>query len=86
MMLHHLPRIYLKKNLMEYLFLQWCTHRSAEQALKEHKADAIMFGRWFIANPDLPERIAKGAALNKYDRSTFYGGDEKGYTDYPFLS
>ena len=33
-----------------------------------------MFGRWFIANPDLPERIAKGAALNKYDRSTFYGG------------
>ena len=62
------------------------TPESAEQALKENKADAIMFGRWFIANPDLPERIAKGAALNKYDRSTFYGGDEKGYTDYPFLS
>ena len=62
------------------------TPESAEQALEEHKADAIMFGRWFIANPDLPERIAKGAALNKYDRSTFYGGDEKGYTDYPFLS
>jgi len=62
------------------------TPESAEQALEEHKADAIMFGRWFIANPDLPERIAKGVALNKYDRSTFYGGDEKGYTDYPFLS
>ena len=62
------------------------TPESAEQALEEHKADAIMFGRWFIANPDLPERIAKGAALNKYDRSTFYGGGEKGYTDYPFLS
>ena len=62
------------------------TPESAEQALEENKADAIMFGRWFIANPDLPERIAKRATLNKYDRSTFYGGGEKGYTDYPFLS
>ena len=59
---------------------------TAEQALEDNKADAIMFGRWFIANPDLPERIAKKADLNKYDRSTFYGGQEKGYTDYPFLS
>ena len=59
---------------------------TAEVALNDNKADAIMFGRWFIANPDLPERIAKKAELNKYDRATFYGGDEKGYTDYPFLS
>ncbi|MDA7443656.1 alkene reductase [Candidatus Pelagibacter ubique] len=59
---------------------------TAEVALNDNKADAIMFGRWFIANPDLPERIAKKAELNKYDRATFYGGDDKGYTDYPFLS
>lgn len=48
--------------------------------------DAIAFGRHFIANPDLPARIEKGAELNRYDRTTFYGGNEKGYTDYPFLS
>jgi N-ethylmaleimide reductase len=38
-----------------------------------------------IANPDLPERFAKKAPLNPYDRATFYGGDERGYTDYPSL-
>ncbi len=48
-------------------------------------ADAVAFGRNFIANPDLPQRIEMGAELNPYDRSTFYGGGEKGYIDYPFL-
>ncbi len=48
-------------------------------------ADAIAFGRNFISNPDLPKRVAIGALLNPYDRNTFYGGAEKGYTDYPFL-
>tara|TARA_R110002020_G_scaffold176756_28_gene369350 strand:+ start:4662 stop:5756 length:1095 start_codon:yes stop_codon:yes gene_type:complete len=48
-------------------------------------ADAITFGRPFIANPDLPERFRRGAELNEPDQQTFYGGDEKGYTDYPFL-
>jgi 2,4-dienoyl-CoA reductase-like NADH-dependent reductase (Old Yellow Enzyme family) len=49
-------------------------------------ADAIVFGRWFIANPDLPARLAQGLPLNPYDRDTFYGADppSKGYTDYPF--
>jgi N-ethylmaleimide reductase len=61
------------------------TPENAEEALSNNKADAVMFGRWFISNPDLPERIAKQAELTKYDRSTFYGGQEKGYTDYPFL-
>ncbi|PWY76082.1 12-oxophytodienoate reductase [Aspergillus sclerotioniger CBS 115572] len=48
-------------------------------------ADAVAFGRWFIANPDLPRRLLEGVQLNKYDRGTFYGADpaEKGYTDYP---
>ena len=48
-------------------------------------ADAVAFGRMFIANPDLPERIRRGAALNAFDRSTAYGGTAHGYTDYPAL-
>ena len=49
------------------------------------RASAVSFGRAFIANPDLPERFRVGAALNEPDQATFYGGDETGYTDYPFL-
>ena len=58
---------------------------TAEEAVTAGVADGIAFGRLFIANPDLPKRLETGAALNRYDRSTFYGGGEKGYTDYPFL-
>jgi N-ethylmaleimide reductase len=57
----------------------------AEDTLRDGFADAIAFGRPFIANPDLPERFRQGAELNTPDRSTFYGGTEKGYTDYPAL-
>ena len=46
-------------------------------------ADLVAFGRNFISNPDLVERLRKDQALNRYDRSTFYGGDWHGYTDYP---
>lgn len=49
------------------------------------EADLVAYGRLFIANPDLPERFALNAPLNTPDRSTFYGGDERGYTDYPPL-
>ncbi len=48
-------------------------------------AHAASFGRLFIANPDLPRRIALGAALNAYDRSTFYARGTEGYLDYPTL-
>ncbi len=48
-------------------------------------ADLIAFGRPFISNPDLPHRLRTGAALTPGDRSTFYGGGVKGYTDYPAL-
>jgi len=48
-------------------------------------ADMIAFGVLFLANPDLPERYARWAPLNKADPATFYGGGEHGYTDYPFL-
>lgn len=58
----------------------------AKEVVEHQQVDAVAFGRHFIANPDLPERIRQNAALNKYDRSTFYGGAEKGYTDYPTLS
>lgn len=61
------------------------TAESAMEAVEEGTADAIAFGRLFIANPDLPERIRGGYALNPYHRATFYGGTSKGYTDYPFL-
>jgi N-ethylmaleimide reductase len=59
---------------------------SAEQAVSSGQADLVAFGRLFLANPDLPKRFAVKAALNPYDRSTFYGGDIRGYTDYPALS
>ena len=48
-------------------------------------ADLIAFGKAFIANPDLALRLRQASALNTPDRSTFYGGNEKGYTDYPPL-
>lgn len=56
---------------------------TAEQTLKTGMADLIAFGRTFIANPDLPKRLALGLPLNEFDRSTFYGGAARGYTDYP---
>ncbi len=58
---------------------------SAFEAIKNELSDAIAFGRLFIANPDLPERIESGYYLNKYDRKTFYVGGKKGYTDYPII-
>jgi N-ethylmaleimide reductase len=59
---------------------------SGEAAIANGEADLIAYGRWYISNPDLPERFAANAELNPYDRSTFYGGDEKGYTDYPMMA
>ena len=57
----------------------------ANAALAKDEADMVAFGVLFIANPDLPLRFATGAALNKPDPATFYGGDAKGYTDYSSL-
>ncbi|MBD2251314.1 alkene reductase [Nostoc parmelioides] len=56
-----------------------------DAAIAKGDADLVSFGVLFLANPDLPERLRLNTALNQADRSTFYGGDEKGYTDYPFL-
>jgi N-ethylmaleimide reductase len=60
------------------------SRETAIQAVAEGWADAIAFGRLFIANPDLPERLRSNMPLNRYDRATFYGGNAKGYTDYPY--
>ena len=57
-------------------------HR-AEAALQAGDGDLIAFGRAYIANPDLVERFREQAPLNPADPSTFYGGDERGYVDYP---
>jgi N-ethylmaleimide reductase len=57
----------------------------ATKVLAEGAADLIAFGKPFISNPDLVERLKKGAPLNAWDKATFYGGDAKGYTDYPTL-
>ncbi|MBK7394708.1 MAG: hypothetical protein IPI64_15680 [Chloracidobacterium sp.] len=48
-------------------------------------ADAIVYGKWFLANPDLPERFRTNARLNAPDEATFYTPGEAGYTDYPFM-
>ncbi len=61
------------------------TPASAALAIEQEHADAIAFGRLFIANPDLVERIKRNCPLNVFDRSTFYGGAEHGYTDYQTL-
>jgi N-ethylmaleimide reductase len=62
------------------------TPESAAAIVAAGDADLVAFGRHFISNPDLPERIRVQAPLTHYNRDTFYGGDEQGYTDYPFLN
>jgi len=57
---------------------------SAEAIIAAGNADLVAFGRAFLANPDLPERLRRDLPLNRHDRATFYGGDHRGYVDYPF--
>src|SRR5690606_23578050 len=57
----------------------------AQQALDGGWADAVAFGKAFIANPDLVTRLQLGAGLNDWDASTFYTDGAPGYTDYPHL-
>ncbi|WP_121174008.1 alkene reductase [Kushneria sinocarnis] len=71
-----------------YGALLFCGHYTAEREqdlIERGIGDAAVFGRPFIANPDLPERFRTGAALNEPDPDTFYGGGAEGYIDYPFL-
>lgn len=57
--------------------------RTAEAAILSGQTDLVSFAALFLANPDLVKRFRAGAPLNAPDSSTFYGGDERGYTDYP---
>ena len=59
------------------------TGTSAEAVLGSGHADLVAFGRNFISNPDLVSRLRENVPLARYDRETFYGGDARGYTDYP---
>lgn len=68
-----------------YIANEGFTRETAEAILERGDADSVAFGRAFIANPDLPERLRTGAELNPFDASTFYVPGPKGYTDYPSL-
>ncbi|KAJ5913531.1 hypothetical protein N7504_002414 [Penicillium tannophilum] len=78
----------LKKGSVAFLAAGNFNTENAGPKILNDGADAVVFGRYFISNPDLPKRLKEGLPLNKYDRTTFYGADpaEKGYTDYPFYS
>ncbi|MBD2615123.1 alkene reductase [Nostoc punctiforme FACHB-252] len=62
------------------------TREKGNAVIANKAADLVAFGTLFISNPDLPQRLALNAPLNEPNQATFYGGDEKGYTDYPFWS
>ena len=58
---------------------------SGKRVIEEGLADAVAFGKPFIANPDLVERIADGVPWNRWDQATFYTPGPAGYTDYPTM-
>ena len=62
------------------------TREAADEALARGEADAVAFGKLFIANPDLPHRFALRAPLNAWNAATFYASSPEGYTDYPTLA
>ncbi len=68
-----------------YIANQKLTKATSDELLAKGEADAVAFGQLFIANPDLPLRLAKDASLNMPDPETFYASGAVGYTDYPFL-
>lgn len=78
----------LKKGGISFLAAGSFNPENAGAKIATDSADAVVFGRYFISNPDLPRRLKEGLPLTPYDRSTFYGADpaEKGYTDYPFYT
>ena len=56
---------------------------SANELVERGDADGVSFGKWFIANPDLPRRLREGAPLNEPRPELFYSHEAEGYTDYP---
>jgi 2,4-dienoyl-CoA reductase-like NADH-dependent reductase (Old Yellow Enzyme family) len=68
-----------------YIANEKMSKESAEELLSSGKADAVAWGQWFIANPDLPARLKSGAPLNPARPDKFYAPGAEGYTDYPAL-
>ncbi|KAA5840146.1 alkene reductase [Pseudomonas chlororaphis] len=68
-----------------YLIGGGLDQQAAETLLADGRADAVVFGAAFLANPDLPERFRRGAELNAPHKETFYSPGAQGYTDYPNL-
>jgi 2,4-dienoyl-CoA reductase-like NADH-dependent reductase (Old Yellow Enzyme family) len=68
-----------------YIANEGFTAAAAQDALDAGWADAVAFGKAFIANPDLPDRLRRGVALNEPQPSTFYATGAEGYTDYPLM-
>ncbi|CAB3791848.1 alkene reductase [Pararobbsia alpina] len=68
-----------------YIVNEKFTKATAQQRLDSGDADAVAFGKLFIANPDLPQRLKIDAPLNEWVSETFYSEGAKGYTDYPAL-
>jgi N-ethylmaleimide reductase len=64
---------------------QGYTFETGNEVIARGDADLVAFGQLFLANPDLPARFRLNAPFNEADPATFYGGDERGYTDYPAL-
>ncbi|MFT5643286.1 MAG: 2,4-dienoyl-CoA reductase-like NADH-dependent reductase (Old Yellow Enzyme family) [Janthinobacterium sp.] len=69
-----------------YIVNEKLTLESAQQVLTSGEGDAVAFGKLFIANPDLPQRLKQDAPLNAPVPATFYHPDAAGYTDYPALA
>jgi 2,4-dienoyl-CoA reductase-like NADH-dependent reductase (Old Yellow Enzyme family) len=69
-----------------YIANEGFTRETAEQVLAAGEADAVAFGKLFLANPDLPRRFALNAPLNAWKSETFYRGGAEGYVDYPQLA
>lgn len=89
------PMTGMEKQLLASLRSQWhgfyvvngnYDGKRGEEVVRTGYADAVAYGRAFLANPDLPHRLQLRLPLNTPDPQTFYGGDARGYTDYPFLS
>jgi 2,4-dienoyl-CoA reductase-like NADH-dependent reductase (Old Yellow Enzyme family) len=68
-----------------YVANEGFSRETGEQVLAAGEADAVAYGKLFIANPDLPQRFARAAPLNRWNSATFYSAGSEGYTDYPSL-
>ena len=81
----HRPASSRRHSAESYIANEKFTIETATQALAAGEADAVAFGKLFIANPDLPRRFALRSALNEPKVPQFYSGGAEGYTDYPPL-